>query len=282
MRDSASTACALLHVNDAKTPLGSNRDRHDVVARGLLGDGLATFLGHPALRGLPAILETWPENGLSTADIDLLRDLRRRGCAVGVDEVTSAGLDRVASAFGCASSRARRATQSATVAKTRKVARSRGSSWNSGIAAPEVVLAVRVRPDDLDLAHRERRATGANGAEAATTRSRPPRAARDRSRRRRSSACTRRTCGPRPRTRRRTGRPSGGRRPGRRPSRSGRRSGGTPPRPGSGAGARPLPLLLPRPDCVHPASPSARLDKRRVFRQWRQPVAGRGSPERRR
>jgi deoxyribonuclease IV len=69
----------LLHVNDAKTPLGSNRDRHDVVARGLLGDGLATFLGHPALRRLPAILETWPKDGLSTADIDILRDLRRRG-----------------------------------------------------------------------------------------------------------------------------------------------------------------------------------------------------------
>jgi deoxyribonuclease-4 len=69
----------LLHVNDTKTPLGSNRDRHDVVARGLLGDGLATFLGHPALRRLPAILETWPEDGLSTADIDTLRDLRRRG-----------------------------------------------------------------------------------------------------------------------------------------------------------------------------------------------------------
>jgi deoxyribonuclease-4 len=69
----------LLHVNDAKTPLGSNRDRHDVVARGLIGDGLATFLGHPSLRQLPAILETWPEDGLSTADIDLLRDLRRRG-----------------------------------------------------------------------------------------------------------------------------------------------------------------------------------------------------------
>jgi deoxyribonuclease-4 len=69
----------LLHVNDAKTPLGSNRDRHDVVARGLLGDGLATFLGHPALRQLPAVLETWPEDGLSPADIDILRDLRRRG-----------------------------------------------------------------------------------------------------------------------------------------------------------------------------------------------------------
>ncbi len=69
----------LLHVNDAKTPLGSNRDRHEVVASGLLGDGLATFLGHPALRKLPAVLETWPEDGLSTADIDRLRDLRRRG-----------------------------------------------------------------------------------------------------------------------------------------------------------------------------------------------------------
>jgi len=69
----------LLHVNDAKTPLGSNRDRHEVVARGLLGDGLAVFLGHPAFRTLPAVLETWPDDGLSKADLDCLRDLRRRG-----------------------------------------------------------------------------------------------------------------------------------------------------------------------------------------------------------
>ncbi len=69
----------LLHVNDAKTTLGSNRDRHEVVAEGLLGTGLATFLGHPAFRKLPAVLETWPEGGLSTADIELLRTLWRRG-----------------------------------------------------------------------------------------------------------------------------------------------------------------------------------------------------------
>ena len=71
----------LLHVNDAKTPLGSNRDRHEVVAQGVLGDGLATFLGHPAFGGLPAVLETWPEGGLGVADMDLLRSLRRRGQA---------------------------------------------------------------------------------------------------------------------------------------------------------------------------------------------------------
>jgi deoxyribonuclease-4 len=69
----------VLHVNDANTTLGSNRDRHDVVPEGQLGQGLATFLGHPAFRGLPAILETWPKNGLSTRDMDTLRDLQRRG-----------------------------------------------------------------------------------------------------------------------------------------------------------------------------------------------------------
>lgn len=69
----------VLHVNDAKTALGSNVDRHEVVARGVLGDGLATFLGHPAFRELPAVLETWPEDGLGRDDIVLLRDLYRRG-----------------------------------------------------------------------------------------------------------------------------------------------------------------------------------------------------------
>jgi deoxyribonuclease IV len=57
----------LLHVNDAATPLG------------LLGEGLATFLGHPAFRKLPAVIETWPKGGLSTDDVALLRDLQRRG-----------------------------------------------------------------------------------------------------------------------------------------------------------------------------------------------------------
>jgi deoxyribonuclease-4 len=69
----------VLHVNDANTALGSNRDRHAVVPEGELGQGLATFLGHPAFRGLPAILETSPDDGLSSSDIDLLRDLHRRG-----------------------------------------------------------------------------------------------------------------------------------------------------------------------------------------------------------
>ncbi|HXG76395.1 MAG TPA: deoxyribonuclease IV [Gaiellaceae bacterium] len=69
----------VLHVNDAKVPRGSNRDRHELVGRGLIGDGLATFLGHPAFAELPAIVETWEDRGADTEDLQRLRDLHRRG-----------------------------------------------------------------------------------------------------------------------------------------------------------------------------------------------------------
>jgi deoxyribonuclease-4 len=69
----------VLHVNDSKTPLGSNRDRHDRVGDGLIGDGLATFLSHPAFASLPAITETWEDAGRDTEDLDRMRALRRRG-----------------------------------------------------------------------------------------------------------------------------------------------------------------------------------------------------------
>jgi deoxyribonuclease-4 len=69
----------VLHVNDSQTPLGSNRDRHELVGRGLIGDGLATFLGHPAFEGLPAITETWDDKGRATEDLDRMRALRRKG-----------------------------------------------------------------------------------------------------------------------------------------------------------------------------------------------------------
>lgn len=68
-----------LHVNDAAVPLGANRDRHEIVPEGLIGDGLATFLGHPAFRDLPAVLETWPKDGLGRKDVDELRRLARLG-----------------------------------------------------------------------------------------------------------------------------------------------------------------------------------------------------------
>jgi len=71
----------VLHVNDSQTALGSNRDRHELVGKGQIGDGLAVFLGHPAFAGLPAIVETWEDEGDATVDLDRMRVLRRRGRA---------------------------------------------------------------------------------------------------------------------------------------------------------------------------------------------------------
>jgi deoxyribonuclease IV len=69
----------VLHVNDSQTALGSNRDRHEVIGNGVIAGGLATFLGHAAFKGLPAITETWEDKGEDTEDLDRMRDLRRRG-----------------------------------------------------------------------------------------------------------------------------------------------------------------------------------------------------------
>jgi deoxyribonuclease-4 len=47
-----------LHLNDSKVPLGANRDRHENIGAGTIGEaGLGALLGHPALQGLAAMLE---------------------------------------------------------------------------------------------------------------------------------------------------------------------------------------------------------------------------------
>ncbi|HEX3453882.1 MAG TPA: deoxyribonuclease IV [Gaiellaceae bacterium] len=69
-----------LHVNDSKAPLGSNRDRHDNVLEGVMGEKLGCFLGHPAFQGLPAMLEVpgTDGHGPDAAEIAKLRELHAR------------------------------------------------------------------------------------------------------------------------------------------------------------------------------------------------------------
>jgi deoxyribonuclease IV len=69
-----------LHVNDAASPLGSNRDRHANVGEGELGDGLGQFLVHPSFQGLPALLEVpgTDGHGPDALQVQALRDLHRR------------------------------------------------------------------------------------------------------------------------------------------------------------------------------------------------------------
>ena len=70
-----------LHVNDSATPLGSNRDRHANLKEGLIGDGLAVFLGNPRLQQLPAVVETEGQHGKGADEHEIrkLRELWKAG-----------------------------------------------------------------------------------------------------------------------------------------------------------------------------------------------------------
>jgi deoxyribonuclease-4 len=69
-----------LHVNDAATPLGSNRDRHANVLEGLIGEEMGVFLSHPSLQAVPAVMETPgpDDHGPDAAEMQKLRDLHAR------------------------------------------------------------------------------------------------------------------------------------------------------------------------------------------------------------
>ena len=73
-----------VHINDSKNPRGARKDRHARIGEGYIGnpelggglDAFARIVCHPALRGLPFILET-PHDSLDgyAAEIRLLRGL---------------------------------------------------------------------------------------------------------------------------------------------------------------------------------------------------------------
>ena len=66
-----------IHLNDSKNPLGARKDRHEVIGKGTLGRAaFGPIVHHPALKGLPFILET-PQPDLQgyAGEIKLLRSL---------------------------------------------------------------------------------------------------------------------------------------------------------------------------------------------------------------
>jgi len=72
-----------LHANDSKAPLGSNRDRHENIGDGLIGEGLGTFLAHPKLQRLPVVLEVpgADGHGPNADEVRKLRELHARATA---------------------------------------------------------------------------------------------------------------------------------------------------------------------------------------------------------
>lgn len=66
-----------LHLNDSKTPFGSHRDRHELIAQGSLGPGpFRRIMRDERFTGIPKILETPKGHDLVTNDRRMLRRLR--------------------------------------------------------------------------------------------------------------------------------------------------------------------------------------------------------------
>ncbi len=64
-----------LHINDSLNPLGSRKDRHALIGQGRIGlEAILGVLRHPALQGLPCLLETPTDDAGHPSEIALLRE----------------------------------------------------------------------------------------------------------------------------------------------------------------------------------------------------------------
>ncbi len=67
-----------LHLNDSRNPLGAKKDRHACLGEGFIGlDTFARIAEHPALVGLPMVLETPNELDGYAKEISLLRSFTK-------------------------------------------------------------------------------------------------------------------------------------------------------------------------------------------------------------
>jgi deoxyribonuclease-4 len=69
----------MLHLNDSKTPVGSNRDRHENIGDGEIGlEGFRAIVNHRAFADTPGILEVpgFDDKGPDLRNVEILRELR--------------------------------------------------------------------------------------------------------------------------------------------------------------------------------------------------------------
>ena len=70
-----------IHANDSKRPCGSGVDRHDNIGDGFIGEGgFAVFMGHPAFRDVPFLLEVpgFEGKGPDQQNVDILKRIRQQ------------------------------------------------------------------------------------------------------------------------------------------------------------------------------------------------------------
>lgn len=63
-----------VHLNDSKNPLGSHKDRHELIGKGNIGfEALVSFIARPEIAKLPIVLETPNDLPGYKAEIEMLR-----------------------------------------------------------------------------------------------------------------------------------------------------------------------------------------------------------------
>ena len=68
-----------VHINDSLNPLGSHKDRHALIGQGTIGEeAILRVIAHPALAGLPFLLETPTDDAGHGEEIRRLRSALRR------------------------------------------------------------------------------------------------------------------------------------------------------------------------------------------------------------
>ena len=68
----------MLHLNDSKMPLGSRRDRHELIGKGCIGTGaFQRVMTDPRLSAIPKVIETPKLDNATVTDRRMLRLLRK-------------------------------------------------------------------------------------------------------------------------------------------------------------------------------------------------------------
>ena len=72
----------LVHANDSKDPVGSGRDRHEVLGKGTIGlEAFGELFVHPAMKGVPVLMETPGVVAEHRRDVRALKRLRTEALA---------------------------------------------------------------------------------------------------------------------------------------------------------------------------------------------------------
>jgi deoxyribonuclease-4 len=68
----------MMHLNDSKTPLGSRRDRHELIAEGCIGrKAFRRIMRDDRLAGVPKVIETPKLDDPTATDTRMLKLLRK-------------------------------------------------------------------------------------------------------------------------------------------------------------------------------------------------------------